>query len=167
MPPIHLTTVSLADSAAYFAIFSAPAVCQFLDYSAFTQLHEAESFIQTALTLHAANKQIRYSIAYDQQVVGSICLYSLYWHQKRASIGYALHPDFWGKGIMSAALQELITIAKAQYGLNRLQATVLPHNRNSQRVLLKQGFIYEGLLQQYEIWEGRGFVDLQMYAKLL
>jgi len=68
---------------------------------------------------------------------------------------------------MNSALQELETIAKDTYGINRLQATILPDNQGSKKVLLRRGFAYEGLLCQYEKWEGKGFVDLEIYSKIL
>jgi len=68
---------------------------------------------------------------------------------------------------MTIALVELEEVEKTEFSLNRLQATVLPSNITSKKLLLKNQYEYEGFLKQYEIWEGRGFVDLEIYGKIL
>jgi ribosomal-protein-alanine N-acetyltransferase len=68
---------------------------------------------------------------------------------------------------MTLALKQLVSMAKTDFRLNRLQATVVPKNIASKKVLENAGFLNEGLLRQYEFWEGKGFVDLELYGKIL
>ena len=53
-----------------------------------------------------------------------------------------------------------------EIGVNRIQATLLPENVRSKRVLQKTGFQKEGLLRQVSFWKGRGIVDLEVYSLL-
>lgn len=55
----------------------------------------------------------------------------------------------------------------AVLGIRRLQATVLPGNAASLRLLAKLGFEREGLRRAYENWPGKGPVDLLMLARVL
>jgi RimJ/RimL family protein N-acetyltransferase len=58
-------------------------------------------------------------------------------------IGYGMAPAHEGRGIMSAALAELVRIAPA-HGHKRLTAETSVDNPGSQRVLEKNGFVATG-----------------------
>jgi RimJ/RimL family protein N-acetyltransferase len=165
--PIELLQASFSHQDAYAALFSPEAVCRLTDIVRFQTADDAKRFLEIADERRRAGKSLRYSIAVDGEIVGTISLYGIDAAQRRASVGYALAERYWGRGIMTEALARLVAIAKNQLNLNRLQATILPENSSSRRVLEKAGFEREGLLRQYEFWEGRGFVDLEMYGKLL
>jgi ribosomal-protein-alanine N-acetyltransferase len=49
--------------------------------------------------------------------------------------------------------------------LNRIEATVIPENKPSLRVLEKAGFVKEGLLREQKLLHGK-FCDAYMYALL-
>lgn len=57
-------------------------------------------------------------------------------------IGYCLHPDHWGQGMMSRAARHAIDHAAARYGLTRINASTWYDNPASARVLEKLGFRY-------------------------
>jgi [ribosomal protein S5]-alanine N-acetyltransferase len=62
-------------------------------------------------------------------------------------IGYALLPEFWGKGYAVEAAQAVKEYAKDMIGLKRLVAIVDPVNESSIRVLEKIGLQYEKMLR--------------------
>ena len=65
-----------------------------------------------------------------------------------AEIGYWLGKPFWGRGIMTGALQAATAYAFETLGLARIEARVQPSNGASIRVLEKLGYQREGLLRQ-------------------
>jgi [ribosomal protein S5]-alanine N-acetyltransferase len=88
------------------------------------------------------------------------------WHN--ADICYALHPDYWGQGLMFEALSGLIAYAfSGALGcpIHRVEALVMPGNRRSVRVLRKLGFGHEGLRRGLVFWQGR-YRDADGYALL-
>lgn len=101
-----------------------------------------------------------------QQVVGIIELYDLTPKVNMVSIGYRLSECVWGKGIASKALEAVISYLFIASTINRIQAFVLPQNKQSEKVLLKNGFIKEGLLRQAQYWEDKGIVDVIVYSLL-
>ena len=151
----------------YFELFSSENVCKYFDITPFKSLENAKLFIRNGIELRKNKQVIRYSIQFNQNIVGAICLYSIVLHQQRASIGYALNEKYWGKGIMQEAINQIETIGSQNYSINRMQATILPQNIQSKKLLQKCGYVYEGLLHHYENWEGKGFVDLEMYSKII
>lgn len=82
------------------------------------------------------------------------------------SVGYFLAEAHWGKGIGTEAVNLLLNFLFVDVNVNRIQAEVMPVNEPSKKVLLKNGFIKEGMLRQATLWSGKGVVDLEMYSIL-
>lgn len=82
------------------------------------------------------------------------------------TIGYFLAQDYWGLGIATEAVKTLVKFLFEEVNINRIQAEVMPLNGTSKKVLLKNGFLQEGLLRQATLWSGKGVVDLEIYSLL-
>lgn len=96
-------------------------------------------------------------------MVGTAGYNAIHAHHLRADISYDLDPNYWGKGIMTNALQEVITFALDKLGVMRIQATVDCDNLRSVKLLEKYHFVREGKLAKYEFLDGV-HRDLFMYA---
>lgn len=59
-------------------------------------------------------------------------------------IGYVIHKDYWGKGIVTEALETLILVLFNYCGFYRLEINHCVDNVGSGRVIEKAGFIQEG-----------------------
>jgi ribosomal-protein-alanine N-acetyltransferase len=70
-------------------------------------------------------------------------------------IGYWVDKDHQARGLASAAVAGIKSLAFDQMGLHRLQAETLPHNVASQRVLARNGFERYGLAPAYLRIAGR------------
>jgi RimJ/RimL family protein N-acetyltransferase len=57
-----------------------------------------------------------------------------------AELGYSLHPDFWGQGLVTEACQTALKTAFSDPALAEIKAGVWADNLGSQRVLAKLGF---------------------------
>jgi ribosomal-protein-alanine N-acetyltransferase len=82
------------------------------------------------------------------------------------TVGYFLAEKYWGNGIASEALSLLIKFLFETLKVNRIQAEVMPKNSASKHILIKNGFMKEGLLRQASLWSGKGVVDLEIYGIL-
>ncbi len=67
-------------------------------------------------------------------------------------IGYALAPDWRGRGYATEAVGSLCAWAEAQVGVSALTARTDPDNRASARVLARLGFVTVGEADGYELW---------------
>jgi RimJ/RimL family protein N-acetyltransferase len=54
-------------------------------------------------------------------------------------LGYYLHPDWRGKGIMKAGVKALLATAKTEYGVSRVIVRIAEDNLNSRRVVESMG----------------------------
>ncbi|PFX46519.1 alanine acetyltransferase [Bacillus pseudomycoides] len=82
------------------------------------------------------------------------------------SIGYFLAEDYWGKGIATESVRMVVKFLFEEVNVNRIQTEVMPVNEVSKKVLLKNGFIKEGVLRQASLWSGKGVIDLEIYGIL-
>lgn len=72
-----------------------------------------------------------------------------------ATLGYWTGAAFANTGVMSDALQAVVTFAHRELDLNRLEAACLPGNEPSIRLLQRTGFEREGFAKSYLKINGR------------
>lgn len=100
-----------------------------------------------------------------QNLVGSVGLHTISMQNKTAELAYDFAPDVWGKGLATACAKTLIDWSLHCAGFNRIQATVLPSNLASIRVLEKCGMQREGSLRKYRMVRGEPR-DYLLYASI-
>jgi RimJ/RimL family protein N-acetyltransferase len=66
-------------------------------------------------------------------------------HCKTAELGYWLAEPFWGQGIVTHAVKEMVGYAFENFDIVRLYARPFSNNKASQRVLEKAGFDLEAI----------------------
>lgn len=76
-------------------------------------------------------------------------------HRFSAELGYWLAEPFWGKGIMTLAVQAIVQYGFNQLKLNRIFAEPYEINPASGKVLEKAGFIKEGILRSNVFKNGK------------
>ena len=83
--------------------------------------------------------------------------------RKNAELGYWLAEPFWGKGIITKAIIQMIEFAFQTYDINRVFARPFGTNKASQRVLEKAGFTLEGRFEKTLCKNGE-YLDELVYA---
>ena len=83
----------------------------------------------------------------------------------RANIGYDLLTEYWGKGIMSEALEAILEFGFNILEVNRIEAEVMTGNIASEKLLHKTGFTNEGVLRQWMHWNEQ-YYDMTMFSLL-
>lgn len=83
--------------------------------------------------------------------------------RKNAELGYWLSEDYWGQGIMTSAIKEIVTIAFAKMEINRIYATPFETNYASHRILEKAGFFLEARFEKVVFKDGE-LLDELIYA---
>ena len=82
-----------------------------------------------------------------------------------AEIGYDLSIGHWGKGIMTEVLRLVLDFGFKEMQLNRVQAFVHLQNAASYQVLMKQGFVAEGVIREKHLFRGK-YYDHYLLALL-
>ena len=86
-------------------------------------------------------------------------------HEKNAEMGYWLAEEYWGKGIMTQAIREIVEYGFSTFEIVRIFARPFSTNLKSQRVLEKAGFELEARLKR-ALFKNGEFVDELIYARL-
>ena len=83
--------------------------------------------------------------------------------RKNAELGYWLAEPFWGKGIITNVIKQLVEFGFKTYDINRIFARPYGTNIGSQKVLEKTGFVLEGRFEK-TIFKNGEFLDELVYA---
>lgn len=123
--------------------------------------NDAKDFIE----LSKDRKDYVYGIEYDENIVG-VCglrrgedIYRL-----SAEIGFWLGEEYWSKGIMTKAVDVIVSLGFTQHHFNRISAHVFKNNLASMRVLEKCGFKLESI-QKNAIIKNGVVSDQYIYVK--
>ena len=75
------------------------------------------------------------------RMIGALCFEKLEERQLSAELSYFLKKDYWGQGLMTEAVKNLVFLAFYEIGLKEL--TIITHEENmaSQMVAQKTGFV--------------------------
>ena len=124
---------------------------------------DARTFLADAL---ARTPETDFAIEANGEVAGGIgFLIGTDIERISAEVGYWLGVAFWGRGIVTAALDAATRHAFGAYDLMRVFALPFADNRASCRVLEKAGFAREGVLRSAVVKDGR-LHDIALYARL-
>lgn len=116
-------------------------------------LEDGESWIKIITT---QDKNCILAITVDNIAVGGIGL-TLGEDIERisAEVGYWLGEKYWDKGITSSALKGIVEYGFNELGLERIFAKPLEQNTASRKVLEKNGFKLEGIMEKSCIKNGK------------
>jgi ribosomal-protein-alanine N-acetyltransferase len=81
----------------------------------------------------------------------------------RAEIGCMIRTEFQGIGLMSEAFQTLIEFGFNELQLNTIEATILPENSSSQKLVLRNNFIQEAHFRDYRFFNGQ-YQDVYVFT---
>ena len=76
----------------------------------------------------------------SNKMIGTCDIFRVDWDTLTGEIGYVLHDDYWGKGIMTKVCQAVINYGFEYIGLNKIEIAHEINNIGSKRVIEKCGF---------------------------
>lgn len=109
---------------------------------------------------------MKFAIEVDGKAVGSIGFGSEGDIERvTAEVGYWLGEEYWGRGIMSKAVDDIAKYAFRHFSFQKLFALVFDYNPASMRVLEKAGFKLEAILHKAAIKNGK-LIDFYYYSRM-
>lgn len=162
---LRLRRVSEHDVNEIFVLRSDPRVLAYIRRAPAAGHEEAARFIRMLQDREAEESAITWvlSLEEDPALIGTICLWNIEKAHFRAELGYAMHPDFWGKGLMQEATEAVLQYGFVEMGVHAIEAHIDPDNTASQALLERNGFRREGYFRDRYYFEGR-FYDSVVYA---
>jgi ribosomal-protein-alanine N-acetyltransferase len=136
-PRLVLRGVSNGDVDALFELRSNAAVNTYLERPKTPSREDVRTFVEALL-----REALTYWVIVTRDgdaLIGTICLMNFSTADARAEIGFELHPDFQGKGLMTEALSEVLRLAFAS-GVRVIEAWAHKENASSRKLLETRGF---------------------------
>lgn len=148
-----------AESLYYFA--KNPNIGPIAGWAPHKSLEESLDIIKTIFS-----KKETYAITIDDKAIGCIGLIfypdtNHYWDDEGVELGYWIGEEYWGKGLVVEAGQELIKHAFKDLNINKLYASFRYDNHQSKRVLEKLGFKYYCDLKNID-YSGKEIYEIAM-----
>ena len=73
-----------------------------------------------------------------RKIIGSVSFHRIEKENSRAELGYMLHPDYWGKGIVTEAVKAILDYGFRELKFHSIEAIIDPENTASENVLLSE-----------------------------
>ncbi|XP_054822640.1 uncharacterized protein LOC129320962 [Prosopis cineraria] len=161
---ISLRPLLLSDADDFMVWATDERVTKFCSWEPYTSKDAAVDFIQN----FASTCLLYRAICVGDRAIGSISVRSFAGDDvaraKSAELGYVLGSKYWGKGIATKVVKQVMEMAFVELpDLERLEALVDVENVASQRVLEKAGFQREGILRKFLFMKGKSR-DMVMFS---
>jgi ribosomal-protein-alanine N-acetyltransferase len=164
---LTLRAVTPKDVSALRAMLSIPDVTRFNNWPDAPDKTRVERAVRWMSKVHGSGKGCAWiiEVTASKAFAGSIRFNRFEKKWKCGEIGYELHPDYWGEGLMTEAVRAIVGCGHETFRLNRIDAWTLPGNAASDRVLEKAGFRHEGTLRQ-KAWFKGAYHDFRIFGRL-
>ena len=162
-----LKKMTLKDAEDLFEYASDPEVTKYVTWAPHKSIDDSIDFLKSVLRRYENNEVSEWGIVYKEnnKFIGT-CGYVLWVPvHSLAEIAYALSWEYWGKGLVTEAVKEVIKHGFEKMNLNRIYARCFVENIGSQKVLEKVGMKFEGILREQMFIKGK-FSDMKIYSIL-
>ena len=157
-----------ADAPQLLELRSSEVVMQYIDKERLKTLEEIAALIERIVNDSKNGDGITWGVYLKEQpeiLIGSIGLWRIIKPHYRAEIGYMIHPDFWGKGLMKEAVRRVIDFGFNDIKLHSIEAHINPSNAASAALLESTGFVREAYFKEDYFFRGK-FLDSAIYSLL-
>ncbi|UPS91946.1 GNAT family N-acetyltransferase [Bizionia sp. M204] len=139
---LRLRKLTHSDWEAISFLRSDPDVNKFVKRAPAETQEKALAFIAKICQAIETNSSLYWVITEQghNQMIGSICLWNFSEDRKKAEVGYDLHPNSQGKGIMNEALKAIINFGFNSINLKSIEAYTQKNNTASINLLECHGF---------------------------
>ena len=165
---LELRSVAPADAVALDALITADRerLARFMPWAAGQTIQGTREFIAAALEQEAGKNGFQAVLVVDEgALAGTVGFHRIDRANLTTSIGYWLAAPYEGRGLMTAAVETLLTHAFEVRGLHRVELRIAPANERSRALAARLGFTEEGVMRGAERF-GDDHRDLIMHSLL-
>lgn len=124
-----------------------------------------QEFLRSSQLFNEGGQKLTTFIFKEDVICGSLGLVSINKEHHYAELGYWLHEDFQGNGIITQSCQRLIQYAFQHLDLNRIEIKVASPNSKSQAIPARLGFTHEATLRS-ALFIHNQYFDLELFSLL-
>lgn len=162
-----LRQVTADDANEMFFLRSSEEVMKYICRPRPKNLEDMLEFIQKIRDMIATDEGVAWAMTQkdDPTLIGHISFHRLVKEHHRAEVGYLMHPNFYGQGIMDEALKAVLHYGFHTMKLHSVEAIASPANAASLKLLERNNFVREAYFREDFFWEG-AFQDSVVYSLL-
>jgi|GEM_PF-120286 len=151
---LHLRQLKPENEKQLFELRNNERVLEFIERPKANSMEDVRDFMNEINQGIADNKWLYWgiSIKNDPKLIGTICLWNFNEKIAEAEIGYELHPNYQGKGIMQEAVGKIIHFGFEILKLESIRAFTHPKNNKSSKLLEKMGFVFQKQSDSFSIF---------------
>lgn len=156
-----------SDAEALFSFRSNPQAMHFVPRPLQQSTEDALKMIAQINGNIATNEAIGWAVEFreNRRVIGSVSFHRIEKENHRGELGYMIHPDYWGKGLVTEAAAAAVHFGFTGLHFHSIEAIIDPENVASAKVLGKLGFVKEAYFRENFVHKGR-FTDTAIYSLL-
>lgn len=154
---LNLRILGKDDISDIFEIYSDEETSRFDDWEPMKNITRAETMVSNSIKYFKSKEVLRYGIELKniKKVVGVCCLWKFDDVNDKCMIYFQINRNEWNKGYATESVGKLVFYAFETLQVNRIEAYVTPGNEGSSKVLLKNGFVNEGLMREMEYYKNK------------
>jgi ribosomal-protein-alanine N-acetyltransferase len=165
-----LRKVTLDDAEDMLACFSDPEVARHTAWEAYDSIEQVRDRLRYVISNYEQGEPANWGLELREsgRLIGMCGFMAGSWVPEfaRASLGYAIAREHWGRGLTTEAVRAAIAFGFERLELNRIEDRCIAENTASERVMQKAGMSYEGALQDYVFGKG-AYRNYKVYSILL
>lgn len=164
---LRLREITHADADAIMAIYGSPDVLRYLNQKPIDTREKAITDIDRLHGYYLRQDAVPLGITLKEggSLIGTITPWNWDRENRHVDLGYVVHPAEWGHGYATEAVRAILGWAFDAMEVHRIQAECTSDNLASEHVLLKCGFMQEGLLRECS-WEDSRWVSIKQFGLL-
>lgn len=164
---LRLRKLSIRDASDVFEYASVPEVAEHVTWEYHRNISDSMHFLRIMIQQYDEGMPSPWGIVHKEQgrLIGTIGYHVWSPQNAFAEVGYALSKDYWNKGLMTEAFREVIRFGFERMKLNRIEATCKLVNSASEKVMLKCGMQYEGIMRK-KLYAKSEYHDLKLFSLL-
>ncbi|WP_242057473.1 GNAT family N-acetyltransferase [Halobacillus yeomjeoni] len=164
---LTLRKLDFSDLEDVFSFCSNPNVAQPMTWDVNESKDVTKEFLDMVIRGYEKGESGEWGVVWNEtgKVIGVVAFIDWSNKHKCIELGYFLSEEYWGRGIATEALQELVRYGFKELNLNRIEGRSDTDNFGSQKVMKKLGMKYEGTLRKNEFIKGE-FRDTEVYSIL-
>ena len=152
-----LRAMRVSDSADMYDYARRPEVSEYLLWRAHTDVQYTRRYLEYLGGRYRIGVHYEWAVVHKQtgRMIGTCGFARVDTANNCAELGYVLHPDFTGQGLMTEACKRVLQFGFSVLGLNRIEARYMLGNDASRRVMNRLGMLFEGVQRASMLVKGK------------
>ena len=155
-PRLHLRAMRVRDSADMFDYARRPEISRYLLWSPHPDVYHTRRYLEYLAGRYRIGAHYEWAVVHKEtgKMIGTCGFARVDSANNSAELGYVLHPDFHGQGLIPEAAEAVLHFGFRIMGLNRIEARYMVENNASRRVMDKLGMQFEGIKRSQLLVKG-------------